>query len=123
MAIKLNANKEEEIIKTILLETFCPSSEKVVAVKEYLDKNFKKSEIDDFDENGYPIKVKCAYMINNNGQPIKTVLPKELLMILDDKFSKIISDKADKRKFLKQIIIDWFDNAISKEGILSVNMI
>ena len=42
----------------------------------------------------------------------------------DDKFEKIITKKEDRRKFLKQVIKDWYykNNGI-KTGMLSVNYI
>ena len=42
--------------------------------------------------------------------------------MLDDKFNSMVKDEKDSRKFLKQIIRDWFDNKISKQGLLSVNI-
>ena len=123
MRIKIEKDKEGRIIKNLLSETFCPAAEKVIAVKNYLDKNFKKTTVDDIDENGYPRKTKCALMMSGSKQALKTVFPKELLMILDDKFQKIITDNVDRKKFLKQIITDWFCGSITNNGILSRNTI
>ena len=123
MRVKIEKDKEDKIIKNLLSEAFCPAAEKVIAVKNYLDKNFKKTTVDDIDENGYPKKTKCALMMSDSKQALKTVLPKELLMILDDKFQKIITDNADRKKFLKQIITDWFNGGITNNGILSKNTI
>lgn len=123
MIIKLSEKKEKDIINKILLETFYPCGEKVMAIKSYLDKNFKKSIIDDIGEDGYPIKANCALMMGINNQPLKTVQPKELLLILNDKFPKIIVNDLDRQKFFKQVLIDWFNGEISSTGILSVNSI
>ena len=50
-------------------------------------------------------------------------LVKAKLLMLDDKFNSMVKDEKDRREFLKQIIRDWFDNKISKQGLLSVNLI
>ena len=46
---------------------------------------------------------------------------KELLRLLDDKFHNMVSDNVDRKKFLKQVIRDWYQNNIKNNGILSVN--
>lgn len=122
MYIKINENIEQSIIDSLLTEAFNPSAEKVLIIKDYLDKNFNKNKIDDIDSNGYPTKVNIFNMVSN-GQNIKTLQPDEMLSLLDDKFSKIINDNNDRRKFLKQVLIDWYSNKISDNGLLSVNTI
>ena len=56
-------------------------------------------------------------------QVVKTLQGDEMLLLLDDKFSKMIKDKDDRIKFLKQVLNDWYSNNISKNGLLSVNTI
>lgn len=122
MYIKINENIEQSIIDSLLTEAFNPSAEKVLIIKDYLDNNFNRNKIDDIDSNGYPTKVNIFNMVSN-GQNIKTLQPDEMLSLLDDKFSKIINDNNDRRKFLKQVLIDWYSNKISDNGLLSVNTI
>lgn len=120
--IKISENIEREAINTILAEALCPSSEKVLLIKDFIDKNFQRTMIDDIDENGYPKKDNMVNMVCN-GQPMKTMPLGELLLMLDDKFHGMIADDEDRKKFLKQIIIDWYSNKIGKNGVLSVNFI
>lgn len=120
--IKINEKLENEIIDDLLTESFSPSTEKVLLVKDYLDKNFKPVLIDDIDENGYPTKDKMVNMLSS-GQPIKTMSIGEFLIMLDDKFHKIITDDDDRKKFLKQVIKDWYTGKLGKNGVLSVNFI
>ena len=122
MRIKINENIEQTIINDLLTESFNPSAEKVVLIKDFLDKNFVKSSIDDIDSDGFPIKSNVFNMVSN-GKTVKVMQPDELLLLLDDKFSKMIEDKDDRIKFLKQVLTDWFDGKISKNGLLSVNTI
>ena len=122
MRIKINENIEQTIINDLLTESFNPSAEKVVLIKDFLDKNFVKSSIDDIDSDGFPIKNNVFNMVSN-GKTVKVMQPDELLLLLDDKFSKMIEDKDDRIKFLKQVLTDWFEGKISKNGLLSVNTI
>lgn len=120
--IIINEDVEQELISEILTEGFSPDREKVLIVKDYLDKNFAPVQVDDIDANGYPIKDKMVNMLSN-GQPLKTMTLKEFLLLLDDKFHSMIKDGNDRRKFLKQIIKEWYSGKLAKNGLLSVNFI
>lgn len=123
MDIIINEEIENRWFKQILSESFYPTTERVLMIKRFLDGNFQRSEIDDIGEDGYPKKVKSAVLMSSNKQPLKTMSQDELLILLDDKFNHMISDKNDRKKFFRQIIKDWMENRISKEGILSVNFL
>ena len=112
---------EQKLIADILEEAFYPTSDKVLAIKEYLDKNFAKQKLDSLDDNGYPTKENTVVMLSKEKQPLKTLNMKELLRLLDDKFHNMVSDNVDRKKFLKQVIRDWYQNNIKNNGILSVN--
>lgn len=120
--ILINEETEREIVGGILTESFSPSAEKVLLIKDYIDKNFAKVEIDDIDENGYPTKDKMVNMLSG-GQPLKTMTLGDFLLMLDDKFHSIITDDNDRKKFIKQIIKDWYTGKLAKNGVLSVNFI
>lgn len=121
---KINENiLNEDIVGDILQESFFPMADKVLMVKKFLDKGFIRQLQDDIDTNGYP-KKKCVVVLKStDNQPLKTMAMRELLLMLDDKFNSMVKDEKDRRKFLKQIIRDWFNNKISKQGLLSVNLI
>ena len=112
---------EQKLIADILAEAFYPTSDKVLAIKEYLDKNFAKQKLDSLDANGYPTKENTVVLLSKEKQPLKTLNMKELLRLLDDKFHNMVSDNLDRKKFLKQVIRDWYQNKIKNNGILSVN--
>lgn len=119
--IIITEEKEQKLIADILTEAFYPTSDMVLAIKTYLDKNFAKQELDSLDNNGYPTKEKTVMLLSKEKQPLKTLNMKELLRLLDDKFHKMVSDDIDRKKFLKQVITDWYKNNIKSNGILSVN--
>lgn len=120
--IKINEDNERQIIQDILAESYYPTGEKVLTIKNYLDGNFQRIQSDDIDEKGYPKKVNCV-MLMSGSQALKPMTMSELLLMLDDKFIKMISDKSDRRKFLMQVIKDWYDNKIDRNGVLSVNFV
>lgn len=117
----INEGDETKIISELISEAFYPNVDKVLFIKDYIDKNFKKQSLDDIDTNGYPCSTPSVVMISKSGQPMKTMEMKEFLLFLDDKFHNMISDESDRKKFLKQVITDWYNNKISKNGLLSVN--
>lgn len=121
--IIISEEKEQQIIGDILTEVFCPSSEKVLIIKDYIDKNFARQLLDNIDDDGYPTKEKTVVMLSADKQPLKTLNMKEFLRLLDDRFIKMISDEKDRKKFLKQVIKDWYYNKIDKNGLLSVNIL
>ena len=67
MKVVIDENTEDYVIKNILTESFYPTTEKVLLVKDYLDKNFAKTESDDIGKDGYPVKIKTA---NRHGKII-----------------------------------------------------
>ncbi len=117
----INEGDETKIISELISEAFYPNVDKVLFIKDYIDKNFKKQSLDDIDTNGYPCSTPSVVMMSKSGQPMKTMEMKEFLLFLDDKFHNMISDESDRKKFLKQVITDWYNNKISKNGLLSVN--
>ena len=120
--IKINEDREQEIIRDILAESYYPTGEKVLAIKKYLDDTFQRIQTDDVDEKGYPKKVNCVALMSGN-EMLKPMTMSELLTMLDDKFMNMISDKGDRRKFLMQVIKDWYNNKIDRNGVLSVNFV
>lgn len=112
----------QECYSAILNEVYYPLSSKVLLIKNYLDRNFKRDYILDMDDNGYPINKGVVNMVSN-GVVIQQMQGDEILTLLDDKFHNIIKDKKDRRTFLKQVLSDWFQNKISREGLLTVNKI
>lgn len=120
--IKITETAEKQAISQILTEAFYPEREKVLAIKEYLDGNFIRSENLDVDADGYPKMYKTVELVIGNN-PVKPMSMEELLRHLDDKFEFMIRDKGDRRNFLIQVIKDWYNGSIDRNGMLSVNSV
>jgi hypothetical protein len=119
--IIISENIENLFIQLALNEVFYPEANKVLIIKNYLDKNFIKSTIDDIDNNGYPIKTRVVSMKNSNGDALNTMTTSQLFYLIQDKFKNIYHNKEQRDKLIKQVIKDWCDGKISREGMLSVN--
>lgn len=120
--IKITENVEQRLIKLMLSENFFyPNPDKVLVVKKYLDVNFIQSAIDDISSSGLPTKSSSVNMKNQNGQVINTISLGDLFYMIQEKFKNIENDKSNRDLFLKQVINDWYNKKISREGGLSVN--
>ncbi len=123
MEILVNEQSYLKFVDTILSEALYPISDKVLLIKDYLDKNFVRQTSDTIDENGYPTKEYNIAMVSRNKTILKVFTFNELLILLDDKFHRFFKEDSDRKKFLKQVIYDWFHKKIQKNGLLSVNYI
>lgn len=111
--------QEQKLLEHLIFETTYPiEPNKVLLVKNYLDKNFKKGNLAEFGANGLPVNTPVVGLLNN-GQVVKNLNAKQLFDVLEDEFRGMFSDKIQRSKFLAQVIKDWYVNKISKEGLLS----
>lgn len=117
--IIITETQEQKLLEYLILERTYPiEPNKVLLVKDYLDKNFKKGNLAEFGANGLPVNTPVVGLLNN-GQVVKNLTAKQLFDVLEDEFRGMFSDKIQRSKFLAQVIKDWYANKISKEGLLS----
>lgn len=121
--IILNESCMKGVYRSILQEALSPSLEQVRVVKDYLDKNFARQNVDDITPDGYPTTTPMFVMLSSKGVGVKTMTPREMLLLLDDKFPNIIKDDNDRRKFLKFVAQSWYYHKIGKNGQLQTNSI
>ena len=95
---------------------------KVLLVKKYLDDNFVRASMPIIGADGYPKTMYIVGMKGTDGNVIKNMTAKQLFYLLQDKFKGIYGDKSKRNKFIKQVMIDWYNKKISNEGLLSKNM-
>lgn len=118
--IIITEQQEQELIKQIVLQKTYPiKTNNVLLVKDYLDKNFKRGSLTEFGSNGMPTNTPVVGIISG-GNVVKNLVAQQLLDILEDEFKGMFTDKIERAKFLAQVMIDWYYNRISKEGLLSV---
>ena len=122
--IIISEKMEKALINRMIEESvYYPDPEKVVILKNFLDKNFTKENVPDVNSNGLPSSTVVASMKNQNGAAIETMKPIDLFYFMQERFKNIESNENDRDRLLKQVLKDWFANKISKEGGLSVNYI
>ena len=97
--------------------------DKVLIVKQFLDKNFKKGSAESLGANGMPCKVNIVGQLSSNGEVLRNIQFEELHDLLIDRFKNMFLDKDERFCFLKQVMNDWFNDKISVHGMLSVNSI
>lgn len=119
--IKITESQEQQLLEFLILEQRYPiDTNKVLLVKNYLDKNFKRGNISEFGDNGLPTNTPVVGLLNN-GEVVKNLNAHQLFDILEDEFRGLFSDKIQRSKFLVQVIKDWYAKKISKEGLLSIS--
>lgn len=111
----------EEQVKQIQEGSNYVNTNKVLMVSKYLDDNFVRASMPIIGSDGYPKDVKLVGMKGTDGQVIRNMTAKQLFYLLQDKFQGIYGDKSKRDAFLKQVMIDWYNKKISKEGLLSKN--
>ena len=117
---------ESQFEDLILYETekkFYIEPQKVLIVKKTLDKMFSRGSMDGMGSDGYPTRTNVIGMKSNNGEVVKNMTFEQVLDLLEDKFHNVYTDKEKRSRFLKQVLNDWYNKKISKEGLLSVNTI
>ena len=102
---------------------YYPDYEKVILIKNYLDKNYSVTNVPDVSSDGLPTSTKAINVIDSNNNIINTITPKDLFYMTQEKFKKIEKNTNDRDKLIKQVVNDWINGSITKEGGLSVNSI
>lgn len=122
--IIINEKQEKTILSNIIYETtqFTVDPVKVLLIKNFLDKNFKRASLNGMGNDGYPSATPIVGMIGSNGEVIKNMSDEQLFDLLCDKFKNIYANNIQRNKFIAQVMKDWFYKKISNEGLLSVNL-
>lgn len=122
--IIINEEQEKILISRFLNEAkyYTVDTDKVLVVKKFLDKNFKRASMTQFDNNGDLVDKPIVGLLDNSGNVVKNMTDKQLFDLLQDKFSNIYANNIQRDKFIAQIIKDWYYNSIKDNGLLSVNL-
>lgn len=118
--IILDERQEKNLFETILQESIYGLSDKVNIIKKYLDNNFIKADYDSMDVNGDMKSNSLVIMKDTKQQPTQHRMTLEQLFEkLKYKYQNIITNKEERDKFLWQLVNDWYNNRISKNGNLT----
>lgn len=100
---------------------YCINPEKVLIVKNFLDKTFSHHDYEQVGKNGLPTVIKIISMKASNGEPLKYMYKDQLHDLLIDRFQNMFSDTTERELFMKQVMEDWINNKIGIFGNLSTN--
>lgn len=126
---KLIISEEQEknlvkIIKSpngIKVNKYTIDPNKVLIVKKFLDGGFKRGKLSTVGNDGLPFMMPIIAMMDENGEVLKNLYKEQLLELMIDKYQSMFRNKDERRKFLNQVLNDWYDNKIGTFGTLSVN--
>ena len=121
--IFITESQYKEIYETALQEALIVNNELVKSIVKYLKKHFRPVKYDDINADGEVVQPYAIQMLSMDGEPLQTISVEVLADKIDGVFQKKIKDDSDRKKFYRQIIDDWINGKISREGILSVNTI
>lgn len=107
--------------RQVLSEAFAVNTTLVKEIRSFLDKKYAFTKYDDIDENGNVILKIAIQTLSSNGEPLQTISPEKMLDKMDAQFSGKIKDDKERREFIRQVLIDWVDGNITKDGLLSKN--
>nr|MBP3680801.1 hypothetical protein [Clostridia bacterium] len=117
--IIINENIERKLFEMLINEGLGYSN-KVNIIKNYLDKNFIKADIEQLNDKGDLEKQNIVIMLDSKKEPTEHRLTLEQLYYkLQYKFQNIISNKNERNQFIWNTINDWFNNKITKYNNLS----
>ena len=123
--IIINESKRDVLLSAILNESLLggDQSDKVLLVKDFLDKNFSKASSNNglFDENGNRKTDSFVALLDNSKNVLKLLTDRQTFDILQEKFKTILpnqtdDDKKQRDKFLKKVLIAWYNDKITKQG-------
>jgi hypothetical protein len=97
---------------------------KVLLVKKCLDDYFKPGLLNGADlASGLPGQQQIICMFAQNGEKISDMSFEDVEDRLIENFKNMFLNPDERKRFIKQVIRDWYDGRISPYGLLSVNYV
>lgn len=119
----INLINEIKIRNGLLVESVnYTDPQKVLLVNKHLSDNFLRASMPILGEDGNPKTLYIVGMKGTDGNVIKNMTAKQLFYYLQDKFKGIYADKSKRDKFLLQVMKDWYNRKITKQGMLTKNI-
>jgi hypothetical protein len=116
------SEKQEKELKKSITESYFVETDKVKAVRDFLDSHFERGANPQMGSDGYPsMKPIMGLKIGDPNNSTKPMTPSQVFYMLQDKFKGMYSDTKQRDAFLKQVLIDWYNKAISYDGMLTRN--
>ena len=108
--------------KMVVPVKFPVNPQKVLIVKDFLDKTFQRGVMDTIDNDGFPGTVNIVIMVQN-GNELKKMFTQDAIDLLVHKYQKMFTNTDERQRFVTQVFNDWYDNKIGTYGTLSKNYV
>lgn len=105
-------------LKKCLAESYFIECNKVKIVKNFLDKTFIKGALPSIGEDGYGKAIPIVAMKIPFSDEPKNMTATQAFYLLQDKYNKIYSDPKQRDSFLKKVLINWYYDKITPEGMI-----
>ena len=120
-SIVLTTEQVRRFKRRVLKEAFAVNTTLVRKIYDYVSKNYSHVQYDDINDDGDVVQKTAIQVLGSDGSPLQTISPEKMLDKIDAKFSGAIKDDTERREFIRQVLSDWVDGKVSKDGLLSVN--
>lgn len=121
LAAYIKSNSDRLPVDRKANKPYSISPEKVLIVKNFLDRGFTPHDYEKIGDDGYPVKIKIVSMNAENGTPLKYMYKEQLKDLLIDRFQKMFSDTVERDIFMGRILDEWLNGTISPLGLLTTN--
>ena len=98
------------------------NTQKVLIVKDFLDKNFQQYDTPTIGNDGMPSQAYLVSMIKDDVK-LKDMYQEDVIDLLIEKYKNMFLNHDERRKFLTQVFNDWYNNKIGTYGTLSKNYV
>ena len=110
--IKITENQKNNLFKVLTEEANMFKLDQTNMVKKFLDDNFLRANMKKIGDNGLPVNKEIVILVDSNKQPAKYLSYKEVLILLQNDFKNISTDKEQRDEFLKDVLIKWSKKAL-----------
>ena len=112
----------EEIGNTVELK-YPVDCDKVLIIKNFLDKNFHKDMADTYTPEGIVVMQPVIYVMDSMGNNIEQIDNEDLTDRVMGMYNNMYLDKNRGERFIKKVVADWLEDKIGQYGTLSSNFV
>lgn len=121
-APQFNSLVMEEIGKTIELK-YPVDCDKVLLIKDFLDKNFHKDVEDAYSPEGIVVKQPVVFVMNTQGMPVEKIDNETLFDRVFHANRNMYLDQNRLNRFIRKVVEKWLEDKIDQNGMLDTNFV
>lgn len=121
-APQFNSLLMEEIGNTIELK-YPVECDKVLLIKDFLDKNFHKDMEDTYSPDGIVVRQPVIFVMNTQGMPVEKIDNETLFDRAFHANRNMYLDQNRLNRFVKKVVEKWLEDKIDQNGMLDTNFV